>query len=233
MKKIFTLFITSLFSLAVMAFDGSRLSISAVSSSQEIKIEVDGKKYTMKNNTITLGFLDQGRHDVKIYRERKRNGFGFGRREIIYDNTVFLKRGFHLDITVNRFGKALVDERKMDVNDEWYNDEDEYYDNGGWGNSNVMSSREFNDVKDQLRKEWFENNRLNSAKFIIEKNSLTTSQVKELMLLFTFENNRLEIAKSAYRKTVDKQNYLNVNDALTFNSSKEELVRFIRESRDR
>jgi len=233
MKKIFTLFITSLFSLAVMAFDGSRLSISAVASSQEIKIEVDGKKYTMKNNTITLGFLDQGRHDVKIYRERKRNGFGFGRREIIYDNTVFLKRGFHLDITVNRFGKALVDERRMDVNDEWYNDEDEYYDNGGWGNSNVLSNREFNDVKDQLRKEWFENNRLNSAKFIIEKNSLTTSQVKELMLLFTFENNRLDIAKSAYRKTVDKQNYLNVNDALTFNSSKEELVRFIRESRDR
>lgn len=235
MKKIFTLFITSLFSLALMAFDGSRLSISAVSSSQELKIEVDGKRYSMKNNNITLGFLDQGRHDVKIYRERKRNGFGFGRREIIYDNTVFLKRGFHLDITVNRFGKVLVDERRMDVNDEWYNDEDEYYDNGGWGNghSNVMTTREFNDVKDQLRKEWFENNRLNSAKFIIEKNSLTTSQVKELMLLFTFENNRLEIAKSAYRKTVDKQNYLSVNDALTFNSSKEELVRFIRESRDR
>ena len=235
MKKIFTLFITSLFSLAVMAFDGSRLSISAVASSQELKIEVDGKKYSMKNNNITLGFLDQGRRDVKIYRERKRNGFGFGRREIIYDNTVLLKRGFHLDITVNRFGKVLVDERRMDVNDEWYNDEDEYYDNGGWGNgnSNVMTSREFNDVKDQLRKEWFENNRLNSAKFIIEKNSLTTSQVKELMLLFTFENNRLDIAKSAYRKTVDKQNYLSVNDALTFNSSKEELVRFIRESRDR
>ena len=121
----------------------------------------------------------------------------------------------------------------MDVNDEWYNDEDEYYDNGGWGNSNVMSSREFNDVKDQLRKEWFESNRLNSAKFIIEKNSLTTSQVKELMLLFTFENNRLDVAKSAYRKTVDKNNYLQLNDALTFNSSKEELVRFIRESRDR
>jgi hypothetical protein len=233
MKKIFTLFITSLFSLAVLAFDGSRLSISAVASSQEIKIEVDGKKYTMKNNTITLGFLDQGRHEVKIYRERKRNGFGFGRREIIYDNTIFLKRGFHLDITVNRFGKALVDERRMDVNDEWYNDEDEYYDNGGWGNgySNVMTNREFNDVKDQLRKEWFENNRLSSAKFIIEKNNLTTVQVKELMLLFTFEDNRLEIAKYAYKKTVDRNNYLQLKDALTFNSSKEELVRFIRESR--
>jgi hypothetical protein len=56
--------------------------------------------------------------------------------------------------------------------------------------------------------------------------------VKELMLLFSFENNKLDIAKSAYRKTIDKQNYLNVNDALTFSSSREELVRFIRESRD-
>jgi hypothetical protein len=234
MKKIFTLFISSLFSLATMAYEGSRLSISAVSRSQELKIEVDGRKITMNNNTITLGYLDQGRHDVKIYRERKRNGFGFGRREIIYDNTVFLKRGFHLDITVSRFGKVLVDERRMDVADEWYNDNDEYFDNGGWNNGNgyVMSSQEFNVVKEQLRKEWFEHNRLSSARFIIEKSNFTTAQVKELMLLFSFENNKLDIAKSAYRKTIDKQNYLNVNDALTFSSSREELVRFIRESRD-
>ncbi|MBK7291378.1 MAG: DUF4476 domain-containing protein [Chitinophagaceae bacterium] len=32
-------------------------------------------------------------------------------------------------------------------------------------------------------------------------------QVKEMMLLFTFENNRLEIAKLAFSKTVDKNNY--------------------------
>ncbi|HEX4875482.1 MAG TPA: DUF4476 domain-containing protein [Chitinophagaceae bacterium] len=234
MKKIFTLFITSLFSLAVMAFDGSRLSISAVRNGQELKIEIDGRKFSMKDNSITLGYMDQGRHDVKIYRERKRNGYGFGRREIIYDNMVFLRRGFHMDITVNRFGKVLIDERRMDINDEWYNDDDEYYDNGGWNNGlgNVMNNREFNDMKDQLRKEWFENNRLNSAKFIIDKNNFTTSQVRELMLLFSFENNRLDLAKYAYRKTVDKQNFLQVNDALTFNSSREELVRFIRESRD-
>ena len=51
------------------------------------------------------------------------------------------------------------------------------------------------------------------------------------MLLFVFESNKLEVAKSAYRKTVDKQNYYQLNDALTFSSSKEELARFIRESR--
>jgi hypothetical protein len=49
------------------------------------------------------------------------------------------------------------------------------------------------------------------------------------MLLFTFENNRLEVAKYAFCNTVDKQNFYQLNDALTFSSSKDELARFIRE----
>lgn len=234
MKKISTLLLSSLFSLSLLAFDGSRLSISATGTAAELKIEIDGRQMTMKNNTITVGYLGEGRHDVKIYKEAKRSRNNFGRREIIYSNTIFLKRGFHLDITVNRFGKVLVDEARIDLNDESYNDEDEYYDNegGGWGhNSNVMTAREFDQVKQSLRKEWFENNRMSSAKFILEKNSVTTAQVKELMSLFMFEDNKLEIAKQAYRKTVDKKNYYQVMDALTFSSSKDELARFIRESR--
>ena len=104
---------------------------------------------------------------------------------------------------------------------------------GGWNNSdsNVMSGREFEQMKESIRKEWFENNRLTSVKFIMDKSNFTTAQVKELMLLFTFESNKLEVAKYAYRKTVDKQNYYQLNDALTFSSSKDELARFIRESR--
>ncbi len=236
MKKIFTLLIGSLFSLSLLAFDGSRLSISAVTSSQELSVEVDGRKFSMKDNSITLSYLSEGYHQVKVYRQAKRGrGNAFGRNVIIYTNSVLLKRGFHLDITINRFGKVLVDERRMDINDEWYNDQDDYYDsdNGGWNNgySNVMNTREFETMKEQLRKEWFENNRLTSARFVIERNNFTTAQVREMMLLFTFENNRLEIAKAAYRKTIDKHNYYQVNDALTFSSSKDELARFIRQSR--
>lgn len=232
MKKFFTLLLSTLFSLSLLAFSGSRLSISAPGTSTELKIEIDGRQFSMKNNSITVSYLKEGRHDVKIFREAKRTRNNFGRREIVYSNMIMLKRGFHLDITVNRFGRVMVDERRIDFNDEWYNDEDEYYDNDGWGgNRNVMSSRELEQVKESLRKEWFENNRLTSAKFIIERNNFTAAQVKELMLLFTFENNRLEVAKHAYRKTVDQRNYYIVNDALTFSSSKEELARFIRDSR--
>ena len=235
MKKFFTLFFASLFSLSLLAFEGSRLSISSLATSAEMKIEVDGRKFTMKNNSITLSYLAEGYHQVKIFREKKGRGFAFGRNDVVvYNNSVFLKRGFHLDITVNRFGKVLVDERRIDRDDDWYQDEDDYYDNGngGWNNGyvNVMNGREFEVLKESLRKEWFEANRLISVRFIIDKNNFTTQQVKELMLLFTFEKNRLEIARYAYSKTVDKKNYYLVNEVLTFSSSKDELARFIRNS---
>jgi len=235
MKKFSTLFIASLFSLSLMAYDGSRLSISSPGTSTEMKIEIDGRSFSMKNNSLTLSYLQEGRHTVKIYRDRKKGGFGFGKREdVVFQSNVFLKRGYHLDIMVNRFGKVMTDEHLIDVNDDFYNEEDDYYDsnNVGYngGNLNVMNSRDFGTVKDQLRREWFENNRLTSAKVIIDKSDFTTQQVKELMLLFTFENNRLEVAKYAYCKTADKQNYFQLTDALSFSSSKDELARFIRGS---
>jgi hypothetical protein len=236
MKKIFTLLFSSLLSLSLLAFDGSRLSISSPGTSIEMKIEIDGRKFSMKNNSITVGYLAEGRHNIKIYRDGKKNKFGFGRKdEVVYQSAVFLKRGYHLDITVNRFGKVMTDEQRIDRDDEFYQDEDDYYDNDdyGWngGRGNVMTGREFETLKESLRKEWFENNRVTSVKTVANSNNFTTQQVKDLMLLFTFENNRLEIAKSLYRKTVDKYNYYQLNEALTFSSSKDELARFIRESR--
>ena len=142
MKKIFTLLIVSFFSMSVMAFDGTRLSISSLSTSKELKIEIDGRKFSMKNNSITVGYMGEGYHQVKIFREGKKNGYGFGRKdEVVYNGSVTLRRGFHTDITINRFGKVMIDERRIDRNDDWYQEEDDDYDyndngydngNGGW-----------------------------------------------------------------------------------------------------
>ena len=254
MKKISTLLLSSLFSLSLLAYDGSRLSVSTFSSNTDLKIEIDGRRVAMQDNSVILSNIAEGQHSIKIYKERRRNGFGngngygngngnsngngFGRRqEVIYSGTVFVKRGFHTDIVVNRFGKVFVDERRIERRDAFDNEDDDYVDDGSWNNgynngfNNVMNARDFDQVKESLRKEWFDNNRIISSRFIIENNNFTTAQVKEMMQLFTFDDKKLEVAKLAYRKTVDKQNYYQVNETLTFNSSKEELARFIRESR--
>ena len=92
-----------------------------------------------------------------------------------------------------------------------------------------MTNNDFAQAKESLRREWFENTRLETAKQIIDRSYFTSQQIKEMVLLFTFENNRLDIAKYAYGKTVDKGNYFMLNDAFTFNNNKEALKEYIRQ----
>ncbi len=243
MKKISTLLLSSLFSLSLLAYDGSRLSISRVNNNMKLKIEVDGQRVMMTGNSITLTNLSEGDHNVRVYREKRKDIFNsrFARGyEIIYATSVYLGRNYQVDITINEYGKVFVDTYRIDTDNDCYSGNNDGYGyngvddntNGGGlnnGYSNVMSAREFGQVKEQIGKEWFETNKLISVKTIIDKNNFTTQQVCDLMFLFTFESNRLEVAKYAYCNTVDKQNYYRLNDALTFSSSKDELARFIHE----
>jgi len=281
MKTIFTLLLSTIFSLAAMAYDGTRLTVTSVSNNKMF-VEVDGRRYNLAGNTVSINSIRPGTHNVRVLRELKRkSGWNFGngnrREETIYNIKVTFRDGYHFDILVNRFGKVLIDERRIDPNDDWYDDgDDDYYDrdndrNKDWDNnthnnpvnqdnrdydendrtnhdnrdynddrddngpryddsySRAMNNIDFTQAKESLRREWFENNRLTTAKQIIDRNYFTSQQVKELLLLFTFENNRLDIAKYAYGQTIDKGNYFMVNDAFTFNNNKEALKEYIRE----
>jgi len=276
MKTIFTLLLSTIFSIAAMAYDGTRLTVTSISNNK-VFVEVDGRRYDLNDNTLSLNSIRPGTHNVRVLRELKRKtgvNFGNKREQTIYNIKVTFRDGYHFDILVNRFGKVMIDERRIDPNDDWYNDDDYYdrnddrnrdrdntYDNGDdrddkdYGNddrdnrdnrdydndrknddpsydnnySQAMTNNDFAQAKESLRREWFENTRLETAKQAIDRNYFTSQQVKEMVLLFTFENNRLDIAKYAFGKTVDKGNYFIVNDAFTFNNNKEALKEYIRQ----
>jgi hypothetical protein len=253
MKTISTLLLSTIFSIAAMAYDGTRLTVSTLSTSRMF-VEVDGRRYNFSGNTVSISNIRPGTHNVRVLREVKRNNRGWGigignkKEEVIYSIKATLKNGYHFDILVNRFGKVMIDERMIDGNDDWYAEEDDdYYDKTRDRDrdreedrpdrdpryddhySRTMSDIDFNQAKETLRKEWFENTRLSSAMQIIDRNYFNSQQVKELMFLFTFENNRLDIAKYAYGKTVDKERFFVVNEAITFSGNKEKLNEYIRE----
>jgi hypothetical protein len=276
MKTIFTLLLSTIFSIAAMAYDGTRLTVTSISNNK-VFVEVDGRRYDLDDNTLSLSSIRPGTHNIRVLREMKRKtgvNFGNRREETIYNIKATFRNGYHFDILVNRFGKVMIDERRIDPNDDWYNDDDYYdrkddrnrdrdntYDNGDdrddsdYGNddrdnrdnpgyendrknddprydnnySQAMTNNDFAQAKESLRREWFENTRLETAKQVIDRNYFTSQQVKEIVLLFTFENNRLDIAKYAFGKTVDKGNYFIVNDAFTFNNNKEALKEYIRQ----
>ena len=91
-----------------------------------------------------------------------------------------------------------------------------------------ISNEEFSQIKESVQKESFNSTRLTIAKQIIRaKQCFTVHQITELVKLFSFDDTRVELAKFAWEFTLDKENFYQVSEALTFTSSKEELMRFL------
>jgi nuclear transport factor 2 (NTF2) superfamily protein len=91
-----------------------------------------------------------------------------------------------------------------------------------------MDKAAFDQFKQALRNESFDDSRLKVAKQFISNNYFNALQVKEMVGLFAFEDSKLELAKYAYDYTIDKGNYFIVNDAFVFSSSKETLMDYIK-----
>lgn len=90
-----------------------------------------------------------------------------------------------------------------------------------------MTASEFAEIKTSIESKGFEETKMTMAKQIARDRCFTTDQVKGIMGLFGFEDTKLEFAKFAYDHTHDIGNYYRVNDAFGFESSIEELTKYI------
>lgn len=103
--------------------------------------------------------------------------------------------------------------------------------NGPYGCQMPMSTEDFESAKKTISSKNFEDSKLTIAKQIIQSNCLLSSQVKEILMLFSFEDTRLTFAKFAYAYTLDLGNYYKLNDAFSFELSIDELNKYIEHSR--
>lgn len=90
-----------------------------------------------------------------------------------------------------------------------------------------MNPRDFEDAVRFISEENFDEKRLGKAKRIIIDNPMSTRQIATICKLFTFEANRLEFAKFAYHHCVDSNIYFLIDEVFTFESSKDELDKYI------
>ena len=98
---------------------------------------------------------------------------------------------------------------------------------GAIGCNNPMGAPNFKNVKQTIATKTFEDSKLTIAKQVLNNNCLLTSQVKEILLLFSYESTKLDFAKYAYGYTYDIGNYYMLNDAFQFESSIDELNSYI------
>jgi len=233
MKKIFTLLFLMIFSGASVGYAfQNKLTISSNNKST-LRVQIDGRFYQLNKNDEEIIINDQrpGNRNIKVY-QQKNNGRGWqGNNErnmqLLYNGNLYIKEGYHVDITINRFGKAFIDERPMGL---YYNDEDnEDYNDRDFPNTQPMYERSFMQLKQTLSRESFDDTKMSIVKAALANNYLSSYQVKDLLSLFSFENSKLDIAKYCYRFATDRGNYYVVADALTYSSSKTELMKYIQQ----
>jgi hypothetical protein len=93
-----------------------------------------------------------------------------------------------------------------------------------------VNDKEFQDIKNRINKENFNNTKINLAKQIIRSEEcFTTSQITQLVKLFRYSDSQMEIAKFAYDYTTDKDNYYKVADVFSFTSDKDKFLNYIKE----
>jgi hypothetical protein len=98
------------------------------------------------------------------------------------------------------------------------------------GNGNCarsMDAASFGKAKQTIESKGFDDTKLSTAKQVVKANCLTTDQIIEVMTIFGFEESRLDFAKYAYDFCFDQNNYFNVSQGFTFDSSTEELNEYI------
>lgn len=187
------------------------------------------KKVSSKQVNIRSNYL----YDVTINRfgrvfydqdySYNNNGWGWGRRgENNNDDD---------DLTANEvdFDNGF---------DENYNDWDYFKKpneqggpRGGFFGNNAMSSISFTKLKETAKNQTFETSRLSFLKQNTSNSYLNNNQIADLAGLLNMETNKLDFLKHAYTSSTNKNEYFVVCNSLSMQSSKDELMDYIRNRR--
>ena len=90
-----------------------------------------------------------------------------------------------------------------------------------------LSSEGFNRASSSIKNKSFADEKLTVFKQISRAHCMSVSQIKRFMDLFAFEEGKLEVAKLSYANCTNRENYYELNDALTYSESVDELNRFL------
>lgn len=227
LKLIFATFL-SFIALDAFALDET-VSIS-MANRESVIVEIDGRiQNSRPQRQVIISSLFQGVHSLKVYRSssNSQRPIALNNQKVVYEGSFYLNRNRSMSISIDTRGRASfieIDPRGNNNNDyDKYPDRDydHYYD------CVPMTSVEFDQLKNSLKDRSFDDKKMDLLKLVVNNNYFSTSQVKEVVKLFSFNNNQLNAAKLLYPYTVDQEYYYTVGDAFTFSTSKSDLDKFL------
>ena len=233
MKTKFFAAVIALMITAGAAYSQSSLSIIFYDS-KSYSVDIDGNDFGFFQDEFRAE-INSGKHYIKIYDAVRAS------MKPVYEGNVSIPDGSRIYATLNEdYRLEIIKKSRHGEHNRICNCDCEYCrnciykDRGGRrhneNNENYlypMGDREFSDLTASVQSLAFDDNKREMINMAIERNYFTSDQVKSLLGLFSFEASKLEIAKNAYKKTIDKENYFKVSTAFTFESTIMELKEFL------
>jgi len=229
-----------------------------VADNRPINLWIDGRYFSKRGTSVTVGDLPTGMHMLKIYSiAQTRKGKAY--QEVIYHGKVRTYRDM-ITMLYNDPYTAKIEAKEEYISDyvkdhpptkmgEWngeqggvakgqYNDDESTKRDGQSGASPVTSGisgtltdTKVDKLKTKVTAKKIDTERMNLLKDELNSETFTTGQVGVIMGWLGFESSKVEFAEWAYPKTVDKELYSELLTILTFDRYQQELEKFIQSQR--
>ena len=233
MKKIFLLFIITLFTLPTFAQRARTLLKIRDMEGRDITAEINGRRYDRVARTLTFQDFPPGRHSLRLYVvNTRRNGRDVAR--LIYSGRIRTKPGHIYYITVDDYeGLDIIEDCCLG-------------DNGPWTESNGWYRARRNDQQDwerdlqmnPQRDDYYYKRKRGNGRFETSprddwshfSNGMSTAQFNALVQQLnqsSFESNRLDIAKQALDgNQITCAQLVGIMNEMSFESSKLQIAKY-------
>ena len=241
-KQLMLILALSVFAISAQA-RGSELQIS-LWNNQDFEIQIDQKRFYADCDFIATD-LRPGKHRIRIT-QRQENCYGNGGSgRVLFNGFVNVPRNSKVIAKVrpNRRIRVL-DTIRLRPYGQYGGGT--YGSNGGFGQTsiqpigytsgggcgngyegNFLSTYEIDMLIDDLENAWFDSDRVNMVKQRLRHKKLSSYHVKRILLTINFECNRVELAKFAFDRVNDPNNFFLINDVFDFQSSVNEVHDYI------
>lgn len=201
------------------------------SDNSAISVVLNGQQLLQTGAVVKMENVRPGNNTIEVFRVNMHRGYQ--QRVKVYQGFIQVQPMTETFVTIVPFKNYLRIDEVVSIRPRGGN---------GWANNTSFDNSHspvyttpiylpidpmsFNQLKQTIANGSFESTKLNIFKQALVMNFFTTSQIAEVMNLFSFESYKVEVAKLGYSKTLDPQNYYMVNDQFNFSSSVNELSRF-------
>ena len=93
----------------------------------------------------------------------------------------------------------------------------------------TMTEDQMNNLVQSVKSTAFRDTKMSTLEVGTKGKCLSVAQVRTLTQLLTFENDKFDFVKACYANTTDQDSYYTLTDIFTFNSTKDDLLKFLKE----